>query len=36
MDEGGHGFGIKTSLAPTNLWLKITKDWLQDQKLIDY
>ena len=34
MDEGGHGFGIKTPLAPTNLWLKITKDWLQDQKLI--
>jgi len=34
MDEGGHGFGIKNALAPTNSWLKITKDWLQDQKLI--
>ena len=34
MDKGGHGFGIKNALAPTNSWLKITKEWLKDQKII--
>ena len=34
MEQGGHGFGIKNSLAPTNSWLKIAKEWLKDQKII--
>ena len=34
MDEGGHGFGIKNSVAPTNSWLNITKEWLKNEKII--
>jgi acetyl esterase/lipase len=34
MEQGGHGFGIKNALAPTNSWLKITKEWLKNQKII--
>ena len=25
---------LKTQLAPTNSWLKVTKEWLKDQKII--
>jgi len=34
MDVGGHGFGIKNSVAPTNSWLNITKEWLKNEKII--
>lgn len=34
MDKGGHGFGIKNAVAPTNSWLNITKEWLKDRKII--
>tara|TARA_Y100000385_G_C12782363_1_gene504044 strand:+ start:256 stop:465 length:210 start_codon:yes stop_codon:yes gene_type:complete len=36
MYKGGHGFGIKNTLEPTNFWLKITKEWLKQQKIIAY
>ena len=36
MEQGGHGFGIKNALEPTNFWLKITKEWLKQQKIIAY
>ncbi len=34
LEVGGHGFGIKTAQAPTNSWLKITDEWLQEKKFI--
>lgn len=34
MEVGGHGFGIKNAHAPTNSWLKITEEWLQEQKFL--
>ena len=34
MEVGGHGFGIKNARAPTNSWLKIIEEWLQEQKFI--
>lgn len=34
MDKGGHGFGIKNAVAPTNSWLNITKEWLKDRKIM--
>lgn len=34
MEAGGHGFGIKNARAPTNSWLKITEEWLQEQKFL--
>ena len=34
MDVGGHGFGIKNAVAPTNSWLNITKEWLKNEKII--
>lgn len=36
MDKGGHGFGIKNTVAPTNSWLKITKEWLKNQRIIKH
>lgn len=36
IEQGGHGFGIKNTLAPTNSWLKITKEWLKNQKIINH
>ena len=34
LEVGGHGFGIKNAQAPTNSWLKITDEWLQEKKFI--
>jgi acetyl esterase/lipase len=34
MGKGGHGFGIKNAVAPTNSWLNITKEWLKDRKIM--
>lgn len=36
IDKGGHGFGIKNAVAPTNSWLNITKEWLKDRKIITH